>query len=200
MRVKLTEWAKLNGIHPKTAYRWYREGTMPYPTTKIGPRTIVVDVPDDTPSENEICIYARVSSQDQKEDLDRQVSRLLEHAALNQYIVTKIIKEIGSGLNEHRPKLNNLLKDPNITNILVEHKDRLGRHNVQPLISALEATNRKITIVNNTETEDDLVTDVLSILTSYAAKIHGQRSAKNRARKALAEIEEPAKGGLPDEQ
>ena len=110
------------------------------------------------------------------------------------------IKEIGSGLNEHRPKLNNLLKDPNITNILVEHKDRLGRHNVQPLISALEATNRKITIVNNTETEDDLVTDVLSILTSYAAKIHGQRSAKNRARKALAEIEEPAKEGLPDEQ
>ena len=72
MRVKLSEWAKDNGVHPKTAYRWYRNGTMPYPTTMIGPKTIIVEVPE-TEQELKTVIYARVSSSDQKEDLERLI-------------------------------------------------------------------------------------------------------------------------------
>lgn len=189
--MKLVEWAHYYGVHPKTAYRWYREGIMPFPTEKVGVRTIIVTMPDEIEeSTSKTVIYARVSSHDQKEDLDRQVARLLEYAVENKIQVSSVEKEIASGLNENRTKLNKLLKDKDVKNILVEHKDRLGRHNVQPIISALESTGRAILIVNTEETEEDLVADVLSILTSYAAKMYGKRSVKNRARKAVKALEE----------
>lgn len=191
MKMKLVEWAHYYGVHPKTAYRWYCEGIMPFPVEKVGARTIVVTMPDkEEETVAKTVIYARVSSHDQKEDLDRQVARLLEYAVENQIKVSSIEKEIASGLNENRPKLNKLLKDKDITNILVEHKDRLGRHNVQPIISALESTGRTILIANTEETEEDLVTDVLAVLTSYAAKMYGKRSAKNRAKKAVKALED----------
>lgn len=188
MRIKLSVWAKENGIHHKTAYKWYKNGKMPYPTYKIGPKTIVVEVPDQDNSENQTVVYARVSSHEQKEDLERQTGRILQYAIEQGIRIDSVEKEISSGLNENRPKLNKILQDPNIKHIIVEHKDRLGRHNITPIISALKATGRKVTIINNTEAKDDLVEDVLSLLTSYAAKIYGKKSAKNRAQRAIKHL------------
>ena len=73
--VNLTEWAKTQGVHPQTAYRWFREGTLPVPAQRVGPRTILVNIDANARPEaiGGLGLYARVSSHDQKTDLERQV-------------------------------------------------------------------------------------------------------------------------------
>ncbi|MFD7446543.1 recombinase family protein, partial [Streptomyces sp. NPDC059909] len=81
--MNLKEWAKVNGVHPHTAYRWFREGTLPVPAERVGPRTILVNVEANSlPAvTGGVGLYARVSSHDQKSDLERQVARLAQWAA-----------------------------------------------------------------------------------------------------------------------
>ncbi|MFF3516041.1 IS607 family transposase, partial [Streptomyces sp. NPDC002573] len=81
--MNLTEWARAQGIAPRTAYRWFREGTLPVPAERVGPRTILVNIDANTsPSmTGGVGLYARVSSHDQKPDLERQTARLSAWAA-----------------------------------------------------------------------------------------------------------------------
>ena len=181
--MKLSKWAKLNGIHYQTARKMFKEGRIPYKTEQVSERVSLVYVP--VPESNAVALYARVSSQDQKQDLDRQVARLSSFAADQGFAVKEVITEIGSGMNEKRPKLNKLLKNPEIVKIVVEHKDRLGRMNVELVRSALMASGRDIVVVDNTELTDDLVADMIDVLTSFCARLYGKRGAANRARKAL---------------
>lgn len=76
--MNLTEWARAQGVALRTAYRWFREGTLPVPAERVGPRTILVNIDANTsPSvAGGVGLYARVSSRDQKADLDRQTARL----------------------------------------------------------------------------------------------------------------------------
>lgn len=78
-RVKLAEWARVNRVHPQTAYRWFREDRMPVPARRLASGTIWVDaaVAGDA---GRVVVYARVSSHDQRADLDRQVARVTEWA------------------------------------------------------------------------------------------------------------------------
>jgi putative resolvase len=73
--MKLAEWARANGVHPRTAYRWFRHGTMPVPARRLPSGTILVDAPGSPPAGLAV-LYARVSAHDQRADLDRQVARL----------------------------------------------------------------------------------------------------------------------------
>jgi len=91
-------------------------------------------------------LYARVSSSDQKADLERQVVRLLEFANTNGLSVGKTVKEIGSGLNGKRKELLKLLSDPNVTTIIVEHRDRLTRFGFEFIEAALRAQGRRILV------------------------------------------------------
>jgi hypothetical protein len=81
--MNLTEWARAQGIAPRTAYRWFREGTLPVPAERVGPRTILVNMDANTSlsATGGVGLYARVSSNDQKADLERQSARLAEWAA-----------------------------------------------------------------------------------------------------------------------
>jgi len=189
----LRDWAIAQGIHPHTAYKRFHEGTLPVPAMRVGPRSILVNVTADPtlPKVDSVALYARVSSQDQKADLDGQVARLATFAASNDLKVTTIVTEVGSGMNGKRVKLNKLLKDPSITTIVVEHRDRLGRMNTELIESALNATGRKLLVVDNTELNDDLVEDMVAILTSFCARLYGKRGAKNRALKAAAAASYP---------
>lgn len=185
--MRLTDWARQEGIHPKTAYKWYREGNLPVPARVIGVRTIVVDVPakpDGPPAA--AALYARVSSHDQKPDLDGQVARLAVWAAGQGLPVTKVVAEVGSGMNGKRTKLRKLLSDPHVTMIVVEHRDRLGRMNIELVEAALAASDRELLVVNEGEVDDDLVRDVTEVMVSFCTRLYGKRSAKNRAAKALA--------------
>lgn len=185
--MNLTEWAKAQGVHPQTAYRWFREGTLPVPAQRVGPRTILVNVEVNAAPEavGGLGLYARVSSHDQKADLERQIARLSRWAASAGGRVVRVESEIASGMNGARSKAKRLLADPAVTTVVVEHKDRLGRMNVELVEAALSATGRRLVVLDDGEVEDDLVRDMVEVLTSFCARLYGRRSAKNRARKAL---------------
>lgn len=185
--MNLTEWARAQGIAPRTAYRWFREGTLPVPAERVGPRTILVNIDANTsPSvTGGVGLYARVSSHDQKADLERQTARLALWAAKAGHKVVRIESEIASGMNGSRAKASRLLADPDVTTVVVEHKDRLGRMNVELVEAALSATGRRLVVLDDGEVEDDLVRDMVEVLTSFCARLYGRWSAKNRAEKAL---------------
>jgi putative resolvase len=185
--VNLTEWARAQGIAPRTAYRWFREGTLPVPAERVGPRTILVNIDANASLSvtGGVGLYARVSSHEQKSDLERQVARLSEWAAKAGHRVVRVESEIASGMNGGRVKARGLLADSNVTCVVVEHKDRLGRMNVELVEAALAAHGRRLVVLDDGEVDDDLVRDMIEILTSFCARLYGRRSAKNRARKAL---------------
>ncbi|MFJ8107449.1 IS607 family transposase [Streptomyces sp. NPDC096132] len=189
--MNLTEWAKSQGVHPQTAYRWFREGMLPVPAQRVGPRTILVNVGVNAVPEaiGGLGLYARVSSRDQKTDLERQVARLSQWAAQAGHRVVRVEAEIASGMNGARPKAKRLLADPDVTTVVVEHKDRLGRMDTELVEAALSAHGRRLVVLDDGEVEDDLVRDMVEVLTSFCARLYGRRSAKNRARKALEAAE-----------
>lgn len=152
--MKLTEWARASGVHPETAYRWWREGILPVPARKVGPRTILVDTAVGD-SVGAVGLYARVSSHDQREDPERQVARISDWAAKRVSVV------------------------------VVEHRDRLGRMNTELVEAALAAAGRRLVVLDEGEVTDDLVRDMVEVLTSFCARLYGRRSARNRAEKAL---------------
>ena len=133
--------------------------------------------------QKEGAIYIRVSSHDQKEDLQRQLQRLRDYANENNLLITIGVSEIASGMNARRAKLKRLLKDSTIDFIIVEHKDRLTRFGFEYLQSALLSAKREIIVVNHSDCKDDLVHDMIDILTSFCARLYGQRSARNRRKK-----------------
>jgi putative resolvase len=189
--VKLTEWARTQGVHPQTAYRWFREGSLPVPAQRVGPRTILVNIEANAVSDvvGDLGLYARVSSYDQRDDLERQVGRLTRWAAVAGHRVVRIESEIASGMNGSRAKVKRLLSDPAVTTVVVEHRDRLGRMNVELVEAALSASGRRLVVLDEGEVEDDLVQDIVEVLTSFCARLYGRRSARNRAKKALEAAE-----------
>lgn len=189
--MKLSTWAKKQGISYKTAWRLWKTGKLPLPAEQLATGTIIVKEPEASYEAglSLVVLYARVSSSDQKQDLDRQLSRLVEVATSKGFQVVKVIKEIGSGLNGKRTKLLTILRDPNVKTIVVEHKDRLARFGFEYLEALLNASGRRIIVVDETETKDDLVKDMIDVLASFCARLYGRRSAKDRAKKALKEIE-----------
>jgi putative resolvase len=173
-------------VHPQTAYRWFRNGTLPVPAVRVSERTILV-APEAIGAEAPVALgqYARVSSHDQRSDLDRQVARLSEWAARTGNPVVRVEVEVGSGMNGCRSKLRRLLADPRVTMVVVEHRDRLARMNAELVEAALSAHGRRLVVLDDGEVDDDLVRDMLEVLTSFCARLYGRRSARNRAQKAL---------------
>jgi len=155
---------------------------MPVPFRRLPSGTILVDVA--AAGDERVVLYARVSSHDQRADLDRQLARLTEWAADVGMQVGQVVAEVGSGLNGKRPKLARILSDPSATVIVVEHRDRLARFGTEHLDAALAADGRRI-VVDDGETTDDLVRDMIEVLTSMCARLYGRRGARNRAMRAL---------------
>lgn len=185
--MNLTEWARSQGVHPTTAYRWFREGVLPVPAVRVNQRTVLVnpDAPADTTSTGAVGLYARVSSHDQRDDLHRQIARLTQWAAQAGATVVRVESEVGSGMNGARRKVRRLLSDPAVSAIVVEHRDRLGRMNTELVESALAAHGRRLVVLDSGEVTDDLVRDMVEVLTSLCARLYGRRSARNRALKAI---------------
>ena len=126
--MNLREWALAQGLHPQTAYRWFREGKLPVPATRVGPRTILVNMDAATAvaAAGGVGLYARVSSHDQKPDLERQVTRLSTWAAHAGPWVVRVESEVGSGMGGARVRARRLLADPVVTTVVVDHRDRLA--------------------------------------------------------------------------
>jgi predicted site-specific integrase-resolvase len=124
--MKLSQYAKQQGISYRTALRWFQAGTIKGYQAPTG-TIIVTEGETPTPHYEKVAIYARVSSTEHRENLERQAERLSQYCEARGYQVSQVVKEIASGVNDSRPKLLSLLKDTSITCIVVEHKDRLTR-------------------------------------------------------------------------
>ncbi len=182
--MNLSDWAEHVGVSKFTAYRWFHEGTLPVPAQRVG-RLILVDVPSAGRADDRAVCYARVSSHDQRADLDRQVARVVAWATANGLSISEVVTEVGSGLNGKRRKFQRLLADQSASVIVVEHRERLARFGVENLEAALSAQGRRIVVVDDDEVDDDLVRDMTEVLTSFCARLYGHRGARNRAIKAM---------------
>jgi putative resolvase len=192
MDMKLSTYAKQQGISYKTAWRWYKAGMLDAYKTETG-TVIVRDAQHAPSSTGRIALYARVSSRGQQEDLDRQLARLKDYAAARGYQVAKEVTEIASGLNEKRPKLEKLLADTSIGTIVVENRDRLTRFGTHYIETLLETQGRHIEMIFSGDTGDELVDDFVAIITSMAARIYGRRQSKRHAEKIKHCVEQVMK-------
>ncbi|GAA3455031.1 hypothetical protein GCM10018962_68640 [Dactylosporangium matsuzakiense] len=126
-----------------------------------------------------------MSSAGQQADLDRQVARVAVWATGHKLSVDRVVTEVGSALDGHRKKFLVLLRDPAVTTIVVEHRDRFARFGAEYVEAALSAQGRRLLVVDPAGVDDDLVRDVTEILTSLCVRLYGRRGAAGRARRAV---------------
>jgi predicted site-specific integrase-resolvase len=183
--VNLKEWAVSQGVSYAVARKWYADGILPVSARRVGGLILVGDLADGPAPTGSTVVYARVSSVDQRPDLDRQVARVTAWATGQHLAVDRVVTEVGPALNGHRRKLLALLRDKTVTTIVVEHRDRFARFDAEYVQAALEADGRRLLVVDPAEVDDDLVRDVTEILTSLCARLYGMRAAANRAARAV---------------
>ena len=186
--MRLSQYAKHMGVTYRTAFRWWQAGKLDAYQLDTG--TIIVREPVVPLAPQAVAIYARVSSADQKQDLERQLERLRDYAAAKGYAVSKEVVELASGLNDTRPKLAKLLSDLTIGTIIVEHKDRLTRFGYHYIEQLLETQGRHLEVIFPTDTNNELVDDFVAVITSMAARIYGRRNSRRRAAKIQACVEQ----------
>lgn len=188
-KIKLSTFAKLNDVTQRTVWNWINKGMIKFEKTSTNRVFILVDEENPSMKNLRVAVYARVSSSENKSNLERQKDRLVSYANAKGYQVEKIVTEIGSGLNDNRPKLEKLLIDKTIDVIIVEHKDRLARFGINYIEKLLALDGRKIEIVNpQLDEKNDLMQDFVSIITSFCARLYGKRRTKRQTEKLIQEL------------
>lgn len=184
----INKFSKLVGVTPQTLRNWDKTGKLkPVHTSSNGYRyyseeqlqTLKGNIKDKI-----VIGYCRVSSNKQKDDLQRQVENM-ETYLLAQGKPFKIITDIGSGINYNKNGLNTIIKevvDNNVEKIVVLYKDRLIRFGYELIENICKLYNTKIEIVDNVEKteEQELVEDLIQIITVFSCKLHGKRAKKTK--------------------
>nr|DAV67664.1 MAG TPA: hypothetical protein [Caudoviricetes sp.] len=181
-QVKLSDYAKLKGCSVRTLWRRISEGKLKVIYSDTGR----VYVPLEESKNEYVVVYARVSSSDTKDNLDRQAERLVQFCNAKGWQVKEVVKEVGSGLNDERKKLISLLQNKEVSRIVIEHKDRLTRFGFN-YIQTL--SNAEIYVVSDVITdEQDLMQDFVSLVTSFCARIYGKKRSKIVTEKLIREL------------
>ena len=191
---KPKDFAELLGVSVKTLQRWDREGTLKANRTPTDRRYYTYDQYlqfkgiNTENDDRQVVIYARVSTRDQKDDLQDQVSFLRQFCNARGMIVDQCIEDYGSGLNYNRKKWNQLLDevmDQKIKTIIVTHKDRFIRFGYDWFERFLSKYNVKIIVVNNEllSSKEELVQDIISILHVFSCRIYGLRKYKKKIKR-----------------
>jgi excisionase family DNA binding protein len=189
--IPISEAAKLLGVHAETLRRWERDGKIKPHRTSGNPRRY--DIADIRPdlihaapaASRKTVAYARVSSHDQKDDLERQ-KQVLESYCAAQGWTFELVADLGSGMNYRKRGLQKLLSDVisgNVGRLVLNHKDRLLRFGAELVFAICEIKGVEIVILNkgeDTSFEQDLAQDVLEIVTVFSARLYGARSKKNK--------------------
>lgn len=182
--IKLSTWAKQNGYSYRGAYNRFNAGRLEG-AFKNETGRIVVPIHVNEPPLKTI-VYARVSSPKQKEALEQQAEKMVQFCIARGWTVDHVIKEIGSGLNDKRPKLTKVLASKDPIRIVSEYKDRLTRfgfHYISTLI------NGEIVIANLAEMDkEDLRQDLIAIITSLVARYYGQRRGGKKAKELIKQL------------
>lgn len=167
----------MSGVSVRTLWRMIAKGELDIIKSSTG--RVFVEIVEEAHLNLKVAVYARVSSSENKDNLNRQKERLISYCNAKGYNVSKVVVEIGSGLNDERKKLESILLDKTINLIVVEHKDRLARFGTNYIQKLLALEGRKIEIINpQTNDEDDLMQDFVSIITSFVARLYGRRRSK----------------------
>jgi len=177
--MKLSDWARKQGVSYKTAWRLWKKGHLN--AYQLPTETIIVRDDPKPLFPDKVAIYARVSSSENRDNLDRQAERLVQYAMAKGYQIYKVVKEVGSGVNDTRKQLAKILVDKGYRVLIVEHKDRLTRFGFNYLSNWFESIGKTIEVVNEAGNDrDDLMQDLVSIVTSFCARIYGLRRSKRR--------------------
>ena len=165
--------------------------------TKLKSGTIII--PDDIQNIKQefIVTYARINSSDlknsaakNKSNLESQSKRLIDFCNARGWQTHLNIKEIGSGLDDNRKKLELVLKEAKATKLIVEHKDRLALFGVNYIKILCNIIGCELVIINNVETDkEDLIQDFVSVITSFCARLYGQRISKHKAEQLIKALE-----------
>lgn len=188
--LSIGEAAKALGVSVTTLRRWGKEGRLLPEHTSGGHRRynlakLKPELFHALDSDRRTVAYARVSSHDQKEDLERQ-KQVLELYCAQQGWTFEVVSDLGSGMNYNKRGLKNLLEailDDRVGRLVITHKDRLLRFGAELVFAICEAKNVEVVILNqgeDTTFEEDLAKDVLEIITVFSARLYGSRSRKNQ--------------------
>ena len=192
--VNISEAARILGVTTTTLRNWDKKGLLkPDELTKGKARRYRIESLRNinrniifTKDDLKTIAYARVSSHDQKEDLNRQVQLLELYCAKHGYKY-EVIQDIGSGTNYYKKgltKLIDLILDNQVQRLILTHKDRLLRFGAELVFSICEAKNVEVIIINQGDEtpsfEEELAKDVLEIITVFSARLYGSRSKKNK--------------------
>lgn len=198
--MKLVDYACTMGISYKTAWRWHKAGKIAGQQMDTGTILVTetVPVPQHVASPK-VAIYTRVSSSENKANMDSQAERLVAYCTVRGYHVRKVVKEIGSGVNDNQPKFLALLADPSIGRIVIEHQDRGTRFGFRYIETLLKTCGRDIEVVNAAENStEDLIADLTSIVYSFCARLYGQRRAKRRTETIVHALEQESHEEAPE--
>lgn len=190
--MKLSEYAKKNSISYRTAWRHYKLGLIPN-AKQLSTGTIVVEDDTNLSAKEYTIIYARVSSSENRTNLDSQAKRLEQFCLANGWIINEVVKECASGLNDSRPKLIKILTEKKATRLVVEHKDRLTRFGFNYI--KILYPECEIVVVNEVENKEDLFEDFVSLVTSFCARIYGRRRSKRKTEELIKKLEEVEEDG-----
>ena len=192
-QVSLGQACELLGIHPSTLRRWEAEGKVTADRTAGGHRRydmatlMALAGRNPAPAEQDrvTLAYARVSSHDQKDDLQRQCQVLESYCAAKGWSF-ELLRDLGSGMNYHKKGLRSLLRrvcTGEVDRLVITHKDRLLRFGAELVFALCENFGTEVVIINargDSTYEEDLAADVLEIITVFSARLYGSRSHKNR--------------------
>ena len=201
--IGLTEAAELLGVGTSTLRSWDNNGKLEALRTAGGHRRYrLSDIEklqghQSSPNKTITAVYCRVSSHDQKKsgDLDRQKGRVLQHCVEQGYVVKHVLDDVGSGMSSNRVRLRKLFKlavQGKIDRVVVENKDRLARFYFDVFVVFFESHGVSVKWVNDALSktyEEELVGDIVALMSSFSARIYGRRSAENRRKKKEAETE-----------
>ncbi|MGB7443709.1 MAG: IS607 family transposase [Coleofasciculaceae cyanobacterium] len=184
--LSISEAAKLKGVSQNTLRRWEKQGKLIPQRTLNGHRRYDINQILEINNNQSVTVgYARVSSHDQKADLERQ-KQVIELFCAQQGWSFQIIQDLGSGVNYSKRGLQRLIRlitDNQVERLVLTHKDRLLRFGAELIFSLCEHFGVEVVIINRTEDasfEEDLAKDVLEIITVFSARLYGSRSHKNR--------------------
>ncbi|MBX8640644.1 MAG: IS607 family transposase [Thermoplasmata archaeon] len=185
--MKLSVWARKEGIGYRAAWRMWKAGQLKAHQLPTG--TIIVEEERPSILPDSVAIYARVSSSEKRGNLDSQAERLTQYAIARGYRIYRVVKEVGSGVNDSRKQLLKLLTDDGYSKIVVDHRDRLTRFGFNYIDTLLRQHGKCIEVVNEASNDrDDLMQDFVSIITSFCARLYGLRPSRRKTEKIIAEL------------
>jgi predicted site-specific integrase-resolvase len=186
--IKLSEWARIHSVCYRTAWNRFHNGKFGDKSRISDTNTIRVFHEDVKVINEKVQIYSRVSSAEKRSDLDSQAALCEQFCASKGWLVEKVWKEIASGMNDNRPKLNKVLDAPS-GKLVVLHKDRLTRFGFNYIKRLLAAKDCDLIVINENGSEsEDLLKDFIAIITSFCCRLYGARRGQSKALKLKTEL------------